>query len=357
MKKLKQKRELVNLFIAFLFSLVLFFNANGTKRQSAPFSSEAYEETVEEVPVTIVYNSNDYFIQGYEATVTVKLESINRIQLNAEANSETRKFKVVADLSELGTGTHDVPLKVENLSNSVSATVDPHVFTVTIENKVTQSFPVEVNFSQKELPNGTSISKTALDPETVQVTTGDQTVKEIAKVIAPLQSVGEINESTQQTVPVYAVNEKGEVLPAEIDPENVEAQVLVNSPQKDVGLAIEEQGTPAQGISHFEFQFEQSHATISGAQEQLDLLDTIMIPIDVTDITEESTIEKEVPVDEPLIADPSVVKIKVVPVYEENSQTNESTEQSSKEQSSKTSSSSTVTSETISTTDSTSASN
>lgn len=340
MKKGKQKREGFNILLALLFSLVLFFNANGTKTPNSALTTEAYEETVTDVPVSIIYDSDDYFISGYDATVKVKLKSINRIQLNAEASQETRSFKVVADLSDLTPGTHDVKLDVQDLSNSVSATVDPEIMTVTIENKVTKSFPVEANFSNKELADGVSISKTSLSPATVEVTTGDQTVKDIAKVIAPLESVSELTESTEQTVNVYAVNSNGEVLPAEIDPETVTVQILVNSPQKDVGLSVEQTGTVSSGISYFEFQFGQSHATISGNQTLLDSLDTISIPVDITGITETSTVEKSIPVDEGLIADPAVVEIKVVPIFEGGTQMTDQSETTATTDSSSSSSSS-----------------
>ncbi|GMA43311.1 hypothetical protein GCM10025853_07680 [Tetragenococcus halophilus subsp. halophilus DSM 20339] len=63
------------------------------------------------------------------------LSGANRVQLNAEANEETRNFEVVADLTDLEEGTHDVPLEIDNLSNSVDASAEPDTLTVTIEKK------------------------------------------------------------------------------------------------------------------------------------------------------------------------------------------------------------------------------
>ena len=44
----------------------------------------------------------------------------------------------MADLSELGEGTHEVPLEVQNLSSGVTAEIEPKTITVTIEKKVTK---------------------------------------------------------------------------------------------------------------------------------------------------------------------------------------------------------------------------
>ena len=144
----QRKSNIMYGLLALLFSLVLFFNANGSNLQNGLITPGSYEETLTEVPVQTTYDSEKYFIQGYEPTVTVKLASVNRVQLNAETNAETRNFRIVADLNKLKTGTHDVPLEVQNISNSVTASVNPKIFTVTIEKKVTRTYPVEIDFSK-----------------------------------------------------------------------------------------------------------------------------------------------------------------------------------------------------------------
>ncbi|MBT1022660.1 hypothetical protein KJW59_20230, partial [Enterococcus faecium] len=78
-----------------------------------------------------------------ENAVTVKLSSANRVQLNAEANEDTRMFRVTADITKLGEGTHEVPLKIQNLSSAVTAKIEPSTITVTVEKKVIKDFDVE----------------------------------------------------------------------------------------------------------------------------------------------------------------------------------------------------------------------
>ena len=49
-------------------------------------------------------------------------------------------FRVTANLTGLGEGTHEVPLKIRNLSSAVKAKLEPDTITVTIEKKVTKRF-------------------------------------------------------------------------------------------------------------------------------------------------------------------------------------------------------------------------
>ncbi|MCQ4503427.1 hypothetical protein NON27_24800, partial [Vibrio parahaemolyticus] len=108
----KEKRtSILYGFVALLFSIILYFNANGQTMQNTLSGNESYSQTASDVSIQLLYDTDKYYIHGYENTTTVKLASANRIQLMAEANEDTRTFRVTADLAHLGEGTHEVPLK------------------------------------------------------------------------------------------------------------------------------------------------------------------------------------------------------------------------------------------------------
>ena len=304
--------------LALLFSLVLFFNANGSNLQNGLITPGSYEETLTEVPVQTTYDSEKYFIQVYEPTVTVKLASVNRVQLNAETNAETRNFRIVADLNKLKTGTHDVPLEVQNISNSVTASVNPKIFTVTIEKKVTRTYPVEIDFSKENLQDGFQLDKIVAEPSEVTIVTGDQTIKEISKVVAELDELQGITDDTVREVPVYAVNDTGEILRAEIQPETVEVQVQTSAPQKTVSLYASQTGTKAANISHFDFHMNPVRATITGGQSFLDGVDMIAVPVDVTNIHDKTQRVYDIPAADGLSVQPAQVTIEVTPVFSES---------------------------------------
>lgn len=110
----KEKRtSILYGFVALLFSIILYFNANGQTMQNTLSGNESYSQTASDVSIQLLYDTYKYYIHGYENTTTVKLASANRIQLMAEANEDTRTFRVTADLAHLGEGTHEVPLKIK----------------------------------------------------------------------------------------------------------------------------------------------------------------------------------------------------------------------------------------------------
>ena len=133
--------------------------------------------------IKISYDSKRYYIHGYENAVTVKLSSANRVQLNAEANEDTRMFRVTADITKLGEGTHEVPLKIQNLSSAVTAKIEPSTITVTVEKKVIKDFDVETLIPSTFTPSGYELDDTPLVLK-VSITTGDKTLAEIKRVVA-----------------------------------------------------------------------------------------------------------------------------------------------------------------------------
>ena len=87
MIKKERQRNIFYGILALFFSLVLFFIASGSTLQvNLSGSTGGYEEHLSNVPIQTTYDTDSYFIQGYETTVNVTLKSRNRIQLNAEKN-------------------------------------------------------------------------------------------------------------------------------------------------------------------------------------------------------------------------------------------------------------------------------
>ena len=73
----KEKRtSILYSFIALLFSIALYFNANGQSVPNTLSGNEAYNQTVTGVPIKISYDSKRYYIHGYENAVTVKPSSV-----------------------------------------------------------------------------------------------------------------------------------------------------------------------------------------------------------------------------------------------------------------------------------------
>ena len=332
----QRKSNILYAIFALLFSLVLFFNANRSTVTTHFSSVSNHEETVEEVPIDIKYDENQYFIQGYQPTVAVKLSSVNRVQLNVEANEDTRRFRVVADLTDLKAGTHDVPLEIQGISNSVTAELKTKIFTVTIEKKITKDFPVEVKFSEENLQDGFELDKIVAEPKKVKVTTGDQTVQEIDKVVADLSSLKDVSKNLNEEVPLVAMNDQGEALQANIEPETINVKATIYAPEKQIGLYVNLVGDMPDEVADYTVTMSQTYATISGAQHLLDEIIDIPLSVDISKVSKETTRVVDIPTKEGLSVDPSRITVKITPIFKEQDTSSEETTESTPASSSET---------------------
>lgn len=314
----KEKRtSILYGFVALLFSIILYFNANGQTMQNTLSGNESYSQTASDVSIQLLYDTDKYYIHGYENTTTVKLASANRIQLMAEANEDTRTFRVTADLAHLGEGTHEVPLKIKNLSSAVTAKLQPETITVTIEKKVTKDFEVKAILPTETTPSGYNLTETTVDPTKVTITTGDKTLAEIHQVVAKVNPSMITDDGVNSNVSVQALNSAGEPLSIVSDPVQVNVTSDAIKPKKTVSLYGIQQGTKGEGIKNYNFKFSELEAEVTGTTEQLAQIgDSIAVPIDISGITHRTTRTIQIPVEQGMSVSPKSVKVGITPVLE-----------------------------------------
>lgn len=314
----KEKRtSILYGFVALLFSIILYFNANGQTMQNTLSGNESYSQTASDVSIQLLYDTDKYYIHGYENTTTVKLASANRIQLMAEANEDTRTFRVTADLAHLGEGTHEVPLKIKNLSSAVTAKLQPETITVTIEKKVTKDFEVKAILATETTPSGYNLTETTVDPTKVTITTGDKTLAEIHQVVAKVNPSMITDDGVNSNVSVQALNSAGEPLSIVSDPVQVNVKSDAIKPKKTVSLYGIQQGTKGEGIKNYNFKFSELEAEVTGTTEQLAQIgDSIAVPIDISGITHRTTRTIQIPVEQGMSVSPKSVKVEITPVLE-----------------------------------------
>lgn len=314
----KEKRtSILYGFVALLFSIILYFNANGQTMQNTLSGNESYSQTASDVSIQLLYDTDKYYIHGYENTTTVKLASANRIQLMAEANEDTRTFRVTADLAHLGEGTHEVPLKIKNLSGAVTAKLQPETITVTIEKKVTKDFEVKAILPTETTPSGYNLTETTVDPTKVTITTGDKTLAEIHQVVAKVNPSMITDDGVNSNVSVQALNSAGEPLSIVSDPVQVNVTSDAIKPKKTVSLYGIQQGTKSEGIKNYNFKFSELEAEVTGTTEQLAQLgDSIAVPIDISGITHRTTRTIQIPIEQGMSVSPKSVKVEITPVLE-----------------------------------------
>lgn len=313
--KIRIRTNVLYGFTALIFALILFFYANGRSlvSQISTNSTEAFEETLNNVKVQPYYDNEKYYIHGYSPTVSVKLSSINRVQLNAEANVETRNFEVIADLTGLGEGTHEVKLRLQNMSSAVSGTITPAKITVTIESKASEKMSVEPVVSTANLTEGYTLDSVSVSPEEVNITTGAQTLKEIDRLVATVDSAKVTDENLEEKVRIQALDKEGNTLSVESDPAEVTVKVVLSAPQKQVLLYPQQTGTLASNVSSVALDLAETTAIITGQQSALDEISELPVLVDVSDITRTTTKKVPILVDDGLTVQPTEVSVTITP--------------------------------------------
>lgn len=312
--ELNVKSKLITAIFALLLTLILFTNANNpTQNQQKPTYN--YEETIKEVPIVFEYNDKKYYIQGYEPNVDVKLSSANRVQLLAESNADTRTFKVVANLKKLSTGTHEVKLTVENLKSGVKAKLSQNKATVTIEKKISKKFVVKPILADERKLDGVRLTSITSSPKSVNVTTGSQTMKEIAIVQALFTSNSPITQNTTKSVKLEALNAKGEKLDVTFDQTEVEVHLAVKRVSKQVRLRPKQNGSLPDGISGYQFVLNPETILLSSNGGDLDKINEIEIPIDISNIAQSTTKVYNIPIDSDFYSEQKNVTVRIEPIY------------------------------------------
>lgn len=314
MKAASQSNWFLSL-LALLFAILLFFNANAQNNSTSAISSvQVYDEIIENIPIQLEYDKDKYFVFGYEETVTVHLSSANRMQLNLQANKDTRTFQVVADLNQSDLGTSEVQLRVKGLSSAVTAEVDPKTITTTIEKKVEKTVDVVPKLPSEIENEGYQVEQIELNPKQVKIITGEETAKEIDKVVAPVSSVQQWDETIKQTVNVEAFDSAGQILSIESPAPQVKVTVDLIMPTKEVNLSALSTGKIPKDVEYYTFNLSEKTVEIKGSRSIIDKIETIEIPIDISNIKYITKQKVDIPLTDNYIVHPETVEVTIIPV-------------------------------------------
>ena len=302
------------ILVSILLSVLLFLSATASNYSKTGSQvsgmTETYTHTLTNVPIDIKYDSDKYFISGYSYETEVYLTSINRVKLDSEINSDTRSFKVVADLSKLGEGTQTVNLGVINLPSGVTATVLPESLSVTIGKKTSKTFEVRGQVDDSQLATGYEIKKIATDISAVEVTSDKAIISQIDHVVASLPEDMTLDSDYSGRVTLQAVASDGTILASVINPTKATLSVTVKKLTKSVPVTLETTGNMSDSLSGINYKLSQSHVTISGSQEALDAVDEVVAQVDISDVTKNATKSINLSADN-VTVDPSVVTVEL----------------------------------------------
>jgi len=308
--------------LSFLFAFLIFANANITSERTNILkqTSEQYKANLVEIPIQVEYDDNKYYVYGYVQTAKVNLESSNRMRLASEENKATRTFRVTADLKNLKKGTHDVALHVEGLKDSVKVEIEPKTISVTIEKRVSKVLEVKPNINTQQIGKGLQIGKVSVTPNKVRIVTGGDILKKIDHLEVDLPAGITLLQNYSDSSEIRAVDGKNQPLSIKATPAKANLKVEVFKPSKKVDLVPLKQGDLPEFIKDVNIRLDVDEVKISGSQRELNRINVINVPIDVSKITTNTTLTVSLEQNGVTI-EPSEVKVFIEPVFMQKSST------------------------------------
>lgn len=317
--------------IALFLALMLYASVNiesGTpvNQPSTPLtpSPSTDKSSVTDVPVVTYFDQENLVVTGVPESVNVTLEGTTSTLTKAR---QLKDFEIYADLTNLSIGTHRVKLAYKNLSEDLKANINPSVITVSIEEKVTKDFSVEVDFlNEDKLEEGYTPDQPIVNPNGIRVTASKEVIDQISSVKAAI-NLENVKETINKESRITIYDRDGNILPVEVEPSVVDVTVPIISPSKELPFKIVREGELGKGLSISNIEPKPNEITVYGPLDVLEKLEFIDgVKIDLSKIKEDTVLEVDIPIPDGVNkVNPEKLEIEVdVDEQEEKSFTNKS---------------------------------
>jgi YbbR domain-containing protein len=276
------------LSLAFAISLFVFVSVEANKSDIEPsvFPGKSEEmQTLNDVPVGIRIDNDKYVVSGVPEFVTVSFKGSAGV---LTPTIRQRNFDVFVDLEDLGEGEHEVEVEHANIPKDLSAYIEPKTVDVTIEEKATKEFPVNVDFINTEkMAAGFELGESSVNPSTVTVTSSKSVIDQIG-VVKVFVDVTDVKEAiNKREVPVNVYDTQGNELKVKIEPENVLVSADVDNPSKKVSVKVPTKGELPKGYKLSSISADVDEVEVYGRNSVLEGLNEISTEeIDLSDIKE-----------------------------------------------------------------------
>ncbi|WP_077210518.1 YbbR-like domain-containing protein [Bacillus dakarensis] len=296
--------------VALVVALLLFENVQDERNETAVnVPQDQQSETIEEVPVTIYYDTETLVVSGVPETVTLTLSGPKTSLQQARIQ---RGFEVYVDLTDAKIGTQKVPIQIREISDNLKVTINPDSATVSVQEKVTEEFNVEAEFSGSQLADGYISDQAIIEPKKVTITGAKDIIDKIGYVKAALDTKGEIKETIKQKADILVLDNELNKLNVVVEPNQVEVTIPIKAASKTVPIRLEQSGTPPDGVTIESVTLEQTEATIIAPEEVLNRTDSVRVELDVSKIEEDTVLTQPVIISEGIVeVNPKTIKLTV----------------------------------------------
>ncbi len=271
--------------------------------------SDEKVETIEEVPVKRIYDTDTLVVSGVPETVSVTLQGPKNLVQQAKT---LRNFEVFVDLTDAEIGNQRVPITIKDVSDRLTVTIEPGYANVSIQEKVTKGFSVEAEFNGNIVEEGYIAEKPSVKPNKVQITGAKDVIDRITYVKATVNSSGKVSDTITREASILALDKDMNKLDVVVEPGVVEVTIPIKSSSKKVPIDIVRKGTPPSGVTIDSITLETKEAEIIADPGVLEKFDRVRVEVDVSKIEEDTEITLPVIIGEGIVrVSPETVKVAV----------------------------------------------
>lgn len=281
-------RPIVLLYISLLCAIAVFYLVDS--KVISLVDNEA--EIISGQPVNIIYNEENYVVEGVPETVDITLIGSKS---NLYLAKQIGDHKVVLDLTNYDPGTYKVKLKYNHSMNNVSYKLDPGTVSVKISEKESEVFTLSYDLvNENKLDKKLNINNVKLDKSEVIVKGSKETLATISNVKALIDieaaSLTNKGEYTVDSIKLVAYDHNGnKVKNIEMVPNSISAQVKVDSYSVELPIKVVTTGNITTGYALNSINSSVNKVTVYGEQDVLDKLTFIEAPIDITGLSTDKT--------------------------------------------------------------------
>ncbi|GMA70340.1 hypothetical protein GCM10025879_15860 [Leuconostoc litchii] len=357
MKKIGQSK-IVNLVVSLVIAILLATYVSSTKQGTSTSSggSTNFSTLIPEkratlkVPLNLQVDSDKYVVIGAPSTVKVGIEGSGPLVTAAQSHND---IQASVDLRSLGVGKHNVKVALRGVNSSLTSTITPQTVTVTIAQKKSAKLPVQVNFDKSKVATGYAVNDTVSDPKNVTISGPKANIEAVSYIDAKVTLDNNVKKSITQSVQLVARDKDGNAV--EVNFSDKTANITLDVEPED-SKKLNLSATIKNGNSDdYSVTFDPKTVTAYGSSDILKSIDTINIPVDVTDISSKTTRTIKVPVQTGIVEyNVTSVKVTITPTTTSSTSSITSTSSSSSSSSSTSTTSTSSTSSTESSTSTTS---
>lgn len=241
--------------------------------------------------VQVVYNQEEYVIEGVPETVDITLIGSKS---NLYLAKQIGEHEVILDLTGYSVGTYKVKLTYNHSITSVNYKLDPSTVTVKISKKESAIKPLTYDLLNEEKDSKLTIEEVELDSSEVIVKGSKESLEKVAKVKALIDlkaaAITEKGEYTVDSVTLVAYDNEGNKMDnIEVVPNKVSAKLKVDSYFVELPVKVVTTGTITSGYSISSVTNTVNKVQVYGEKEVLDTLTYIEAPIDISALSADKT--------------------------------------------------------------------